>query len=439
MKASSLLGHTREVLSEILVSGRPADRVFDAFFRKRRYLGSRDRRVIAELGYGALRHLRRSQMVVTETLVVRPEELATPEAVRATLLAYLVSMSDLERGKGLEPQALLDAVDPLEHELVERLRHAHQHLLKRKDLGVGVVFSFPDWMVERFAAEFPGQELEGLLLALNEQAPISLRVNTLRTTVEACRERLEAEGVPTRPGHHSPLALQLMRRINVFALPSFRDGLFEMQDEGSQIVPILLDPKPTAKVLDACAGAGGKTLEFAALMENRGEIVAGDVSAWRLGELRRRARRAGASNVRVQELDLLKPIPDGLSAKFDVVLVDAPCSGVGTIRRNPGMKWNVTGGMLRGLSETQLTMLKHSAPAVKPGGRLAYSTCTLFREENEDVVNAFLAAHPEFSILPLSQLNGGTRFVRRDDDPFLHLLPHRDGTDGFFLAVLQRR
>ena len=183
----------------------------------------------------------------------------------------------------------------------------------------------------------------------------------------------------------------------MFSLPAFRAGWFEVQDEGSQLLPFLIDPKPNAKVLDVCAGAGGKTLEFAALMKNRGEIYAADINSFRLEELRKRTKRAGVQNVRIQEIQAIEDLAEQYSNFFDIVFVDAPCSGLGTIRRNPGMKWMVTEQTVIEVSEKQRSILHSSALLVKPGGRLVYATCTLLRQENENVVENLLVQHPEFT------------------------------------------
>jgi 16S rRNA (cytosine967-C5)-methyltransferase len=193
-------------------------------------------------------------------------------------------------------------------------------------------------------------------------------------------------------------------------------------------------------VLDVCAGAGGKTLELAALMKNRGEIFATDINGFRLEELRKRTKRAGVQNVRVQEIETIEDLVDRYKAFFDIVFVDAPCSGLGTIRRNPGMKWMVTEQTVKEVSEKQKAILHSSVPLVKPEGRLVYATCTLLRQENEEVIEEFLMLHPEFTIvklnpdMPLVQSVGGT-----STDSFFKLFPHIQRTDGFFCTVLKKQ
>ncbi|HEY4613776.1 MAG TPA: RsmB/NOP family class I SAM-dependent RNA methyltransferase, partial [Bacteroidota bacterium] len=195
----------------------------------------------------------------------------------------------------------------------------------------------------------------------------------------------------------------------------------------------------TAKLLDACAGAGGKTLEFAAIMKNRGEIFAADIHDTRLDELRKRSRRAGASNIRVKAVASLSDLSGDFTGYFNVILIDAPCSGLGTIRRNPGMKWSVTEETVRELSEKQGAILEQSAALVKPGGKLVYATCTVLREENEGVVEQFLSAHPEFAVADVSASVEKLKLSSAISGKYMRLQPHVHGTDGFFCAFLDRR
>ena len=304
---------------------------------------------------------------------------------------------------------------------------------------IGIRYSYPDWMVRRLVTQYGDQEAQQLCESLNGQAPLTLRVNTLKTTAEECQDILRKEGVETQRTKLSPFGLLISKRINVFQLQAFRDGLFEVQDEGSQLLPYLIDPKPTARVLDACAGAGGKTLELSALMKNRGEIVAADVHGGRLEELRKRARRAGASNVRIQQVEDIADLEERFRGYFDVVLIDAPCSGLGTLRRNPGIKWVVTEETVHEVSQKQLHIIESSVSLVKSGGILAYATCTLFREENEDVIENFLRTHPHCSLEspPLNpSIFDASRFT---DGKYVKFFPHRDGTDGFFIAVMKKQ
>jgi 16S rRNA (cytosine967-C5)-methyltransferase len=441
MKLSSLLGHTREVLQLVRESGRPADNLIDSFFRTHKYLGSHDRRFVAETAYGTLRHLRKCEMILLQALGAHADGMLPEDGFLLLAVTYLAA---IDRRMPLNVSDVSEAVrsgrlKPHLHSILQAVSQVNLPESSEPVERIGLQYSYPDWMVRRFLDQYGEAETEQICESLNGQAPLTLRVNTLKTTVEECVKSLAEEDIQAQPTRLSPFGLLVPKRMNVFQLQAFRNGFFEVQDEGSQLLPFLVDPKPTAKVLDACAGAGGKTLELSALMKNRGEIVAADVHNTRLEELRRRMRRAGASNVRIRRVDDVAELEDHYRDYFDVVLLDAPCSGIGTLRRNPGMKWVVTEETVREVAEKQLHILEASAHLVKPGGIVAYATCTLFREENEDIVEKVLSTHPEFSLErpPLDE----SRF---DLTPFAagkytKLYPHRDGTDGFFIAVLRRR
>lgn len=441
MKLSSLLGHTREVLQLVRDSGRPADQLIDSFFRSHKYLGSHDRRFVAETTYGTLRHLRKCETVLLLALGSHAEGMLPEDGFLLLAVTYLVlidrrtplnlaDVSEAVKSGRLRPhlqlfmQALPQITIPESADPVER---------------IGLKYSFPDWMVRRFLDQYGESETEQICQSLNGQAPLTLRVNTLKTTVEDCRKSLSEEDIQTEPTHLSPFGLLVSKRMNVFQLQAFRDGFFEVQDEGSQLLPFLIDPKPTAKVLDACAGAGGKTLELSALMKNRGEIVASDVHSTRLEELRRRTRRAGASNVRIRRVDDVAELTDRHCDYFDVVLLDAPCSGIGTLRRNPGMKWVVTEQTVHEVAQKQLHILEAGAQLVKPGGIVAYATCTLFREENEDIVEKFVSTHPDFEVVRPPLDESKFDLTPFSEGMYTKLFPHRDGTDGFFIAVIKKR
>ncbi len=436
MLLPSLLGHTQELLLTIHNSDKPADSLIDTFFRTHKYLGSHDRRFIAETTYGTLRHLRRCEVVLQQALGEKAKEMKAEDGMLFLILTYLLI---IDRRTKLAPNDLLTKIKSPDFksglgELLERIPAVDKVHAAEAVQRIGIQYSFPDWMVERFIKQFGEDEAEKLCATLNEQAQLTLRVNTLKTTVELCQARLKSEGVETQRASSVPFGLTVKKRINVFSLEAFRDGLFEVQDEGSQLLPFTIDPKPTAKVLDACAGAGGKTLELAALMKNRGEIVATDINKFRLEELKKRARRAGASNIRILPVNSLEDLQEKYTEFFDIVFVDAPCSGVGTIRRNPGMKWSVTEEMVNELAEKQQSILKFCTPLVKKGGKLVYATCSLFREENEGVIERFTQGNPAFSLAPNSE--AWNKFSATGESHYL--LPHQSGTDGFFCAVLQK-
>jgi 16S rRNA (cytosine967-C5)-methyltransferase len=440
MQFSSLIGHTREVLGIIQHSDKPADSLLDTFFRSRRYLGSHDRKFIAETTYGVLRHRLRCELLLEEAVEAVPDAVQPDDRLLWTVFTYLLSVDNQSDrssavldlvAKGGQHQGQVAAV-------IERIR---QDTLADPGNPVEKIareYSYQRWMVEQLFEEYGPEETEALCRSLNEPAPLTLRANTLKATVEECQSRLKSEGIETTRARLAASGLIAAKRTNLFKLPSFHDGLFEVQDEGSQLVPVLIDPKPTDKVLDACAGAGGKTLQLAALMKNRGEIVATDISAFRLRELRKRANRAGAFNIRVKSPEELGEQFDSLRGSFDIVFADVPCSGSGTIRRNPGMKWTVSQKDLGELSAKQLEILQSNAPFVKPGGMLVYATCTLFRQENEDVINRFLSGTKEFKPMNPERFGQKTGIPDCVRNGHFVISPHVHGTDGFFCAVLER-
>ncbi len=317
--------------------------------------------------------------------------------------------------------------------LGEEPSFAHYGSIER----LGIQYSYPDWMVKKLVDQYGDDEAELLLKNLNEPAPLTLRVNLLKTTIEQLEKELNDQAIQTTRTKISPFGLQITKRLNVFSLKAFQDGHFEVQDEGSQILPLLVDPKPTAKVLDACAGAGGKSLGFAALMKNRGEIFASDTNGYRLKELKKRSRRAGAFNIRPVEVKDLGELATKYQGYFDVVFVDAPCSGLGTIRRNPGMKWTVTEETVREVSEKQAAILEQCASLVKPHGRLIYATCTVLKEENEDIVSRFIAKNPKFNLKIPERMMAQIGLDNAKAGDFIKLKPHIHGTDGFFCAMME--
>jgi len=300
-----------------------------------------------------------------------------------------------------------------------------------------VRFEIPDWTLPLLKARF-GSTLETEMAAMAEPAPFDLRVNLLKATREEARAALAAEGIGTEPTPLSPWGLRVAGRRPVLTTKAFRAGLVEIQDEGSQLVAALVGATPDMRVADFCAGAGGKTLALAMTMRNRGHLVACDVSPARLDAAQRRLRRAGVHNV---ERRVIEPGGKWLkrhAGSFDRVLVDAPCTASGTWRRNPAARLRLAPNDLAELLPKQAQILDQAAPLVRSGGRLVYATCSLFAEENEAQVSAFIARHPEFAPLPLEHAWALPNPLP-GHGPDLVLTPRRHGTDGFFAAVLERR
>jgi 16S rRNA (cytosine967-C5)-methyltransferase len=267
---------------------------------------------------------------------------------------------------------------------------------------------------------------------------VDLRANTLKTGREELQALLAQEGFPCEPTPWSPSGLRRAERAPLFRTRAFRDGLFEVQDEGSQLLALLLEPRRQEMVVDFCAGAGGKTLHLGALMANTGTLYAFDTSARRLERLKPRLARAGLDTVRMVVIAHERDERvRRLAGKIDRVLVDAPCSGTGTLRRNPDIKWRPMD--LVALADAQARILAAAATLVKPGGRLVYATCSLLREENEAIVEGFLAATPGFAVMPAGEALARRHLTLAADGDFLRLLPHRHNTDGFFAAILARR
>ncbi len=297
-------------------------------------------------------------------------------------------------------------------------------------------YSMPAEVVEEWVRQWGELEAEDLCRASNGASPVTARANSLMMTRDKCREKILSEGVESEPTRISPDGLHFPKRGAIQALTSFKLGAFEMQDEGSQILSYLVQPKPGEKILDACAGGGGKTLHLAALMRNTGRIVATDRSSTKLESLRLRLRRAGVSIVEVRTHS---QHGDGVPAEtFDAVLVDAPCSGTGTLRRNPWLKLSYTPEALTRLLKAQKELLRFNAQFVRPGGRLVYATCSLQRRENEEQIEEFIRDHGDFTLVPASEILATQGLSITGVSKYLTLLPHRHGTDGYFGAVLQR-
>lgn len=412
---AALLAHAATALAELLKFTRPADQALSAYFRGHRNLGQQDRAFIAETAFAVLRRKRSL------------EAAAGSSAPHALAIAALVRVFGLS-GRVLEADA----------ELVARIKAA-----PGRDQPDAVRADLPDWLWERLVAVYGRQESSEIAQGLLGQAPLDLRVNLARITREEALARLGRDGaasaVQGAPTALSPAGIRLKGKpaINRHAL--FLEGLVEVQDEGSQLLAYLLAPRRGEMVADFCAGAGGKTLALSMLMHGSGRVYAMDVSEKRLRELAPRAARAGISNVHPIVLAGEGDVrAKRLAGKLDRVLVDAPCSGFGTLRRNPDLKWRHGPGALAELAAKQLRILNAASKLVKPGGRLVYATCSILPDENEAVADAFAAAHPEFESLSCAALLAVQR-IPIDTGERLRLWPHRHGTDGFFAAAYQRR
>jgi 16S rRNA (cytosine967-C5)-methyltransferase len=413
--------------------GFATDRVSE-MFRRHKELHSAERREVSETLYGMIRQARRLDFALDTAHANLPPG---PKRELARYLAYKLLAGELQVD---EAAAELPGVNWLMVASVdERARKA-----PTAEQRLALLQSLPDWLARRFVAQFGEVEATALAAALNERAPLTVRANRLKTTREALAEKLTAEGITTRPTPHAADGLILDTRVNAFGLAAFQEGLFEVQDEASQLVAEVTAPPPRGLVIDACAGAGGKTLALGALMGARGRLLALDVAERKLEELRRRARRAGLHSVRALATDDDAWPPDVLAhlGRCDRVLIDAPCSGIGSLRRNPEARWRLGEAELGRLPAQQERLLRRAAPLVAPGGRLVYATCTVLREENEAVVERFLAAEKGFEPVNVIEILGrerGAAIAQGGVGPFMATLPHVHGTDGFFCAVLRKR
>ncbi|HEY1585716.1 MAG TPA: hypothetical protein VGH63_08505 [Polyangia bacterium] len=398
-------------------------------FRGARELRSVERRFVGEAVYGMIRWRRRLGFAIGS-------EHATPLAM------YLVWLAGEFTANGtvdpqVETELRVAGIDPARVADVDKRIAAIADESER----LAVAQSYPTWLVARLVAERGRDDAEKLLAAMNKRAPLTARANRLKNSPEDLEQFLEDEGIESRPSPLAPDGLELVTHVNAYGLTAFKDGRFELQDAGSQAIAELTAPPPRGVVVDACAGAGGKTLALGALLGNRGRLTAFDVSDDKLEELRTRARRAGLTNVRALVVDDKIPSSEELAlhGRADRVLLDVPCSGLGTLRRNPEARWRLQPSDLDELPPLQRAILERYAPLVAPGGRLIYATCTVDAAENDAVVDAFLAAHPEFVPVAAKEILGRARAEQIGDGLRLRLLPHVHDTDGFFGAVMRRK
>lgn len=419
MHPNALLDLTTELLRAVLRLDAPADGIVSAFFRQNRGLGPRERHALAETTYTVLR-----QRLLFQHLA---QTGSGPLERRLAALAWQGNDTFLRGALAPHEQAWLAEAQAVDRAgLPDKLRH-----------------NLPDWLAGALREQL-GDDFWGLAESLNEPAPLDLRVNTVKAKRDEVRDALAAMGIPAQDTPFSPWGLRLQGKPAVNKLDLFTQGAIEVQDEGSQLLALLTDAKRGEMVVDFCAGAGGKTLALGASMRNTGRLYAFDTSGHRLEALKPRLARSGLSNVHPAQIaherdDRIKR----LSGKIDRVLIDAPCSGLGTLRRNPDLKWRQSPKSVEELQVKQAAILAGAARLLKPGGRLVYATCSLLAAENEVIAEAFGAERAaDFERLPVQALLEAARVTRAAElvsGPFLRLWPHRHQTDGFFAAVWQRR
>lgn len=435
MKTAGRVAAAIEILDAIDATDRPADRVLDRYVRDRRYIGGGDRSAIASRVWGIFR--RRARL----DWWIRKAGKGIGRDARGRVLA------DLALHDRLDVPAIADLCDgsrhapaPLARTESEALRRIVGQPLDGEAMPEATRAECPAWLWPHMQARF-GDEVGPAVAALGEEAPFDLRVNPLAGQSRAdVIASLAEQHVPATETPWSPFGLRLDRRRPVDQMAVFKAGAVDVQDEGSQLAALLVGAAPGMLVVDYCAGAGGKALALAAGMENRGRLILYDVSKGRLDRAAVRLRRAGVHNAERRVLAEGEKSFKRTAGKADRVLVDAPCSGTGTWRRNPDAKWRYGESDLEDLTRTQRAILERAASLVKPGGRIVYVTCSVLRAENEDVVDSFLAESDRFSALPIASVWAETIGASGcpATGPYLGLSPHREGTDGFFIAVLER-
>lgn len=388
-------------LHEIFNEGSYADKVVQKLLKRDKRWGSRDRSFIAETVYEIVRWKRLYIEIAEVKEPFSRENLWRVFAVWATLRG--ISLPDWKQIAPTPTRRIKGRFDEL------------SKIRKFKE-------SIPDWM-DQLGEQELGKLWDKEISALNEQAPVILRANTLKTSKEKLRSLLEDEKIDTEFIKGYPNALRLTERTNVFTTEAFKNGLFEVQDASSQLVADFLEVQPGQRVVDTCAGAGGKSLHLAALMQNKGQVIAMDIYGNKLKELKRRARRDGAHNIETRVIESTKDIKK-LHGKADRVLIDAPCSGLGVLRRNPDAKWKLQPEFLDKIRHTQAEILENYSKMVKPGGKLVYATCSILPSENQDQVKNFLSKET------------GNDFTLIKDKK---VLSHQSGYDGFYMALLERK
>ncbi len=412
----AIIGYTEEVLREILRFTGPADVTLSRYFRDHPRLGARERGVIAEAVYGLLRN---------KSVYTNFAESGNGSPMRRMTLL------------GLADAVGVDSLGGLTEEETEWLNRVTE--IDRTLLPAAMRANLPKWLFDKLVERDGEEQAMKLAEALNTPAPLDLRVNSLKATRDEVIATLAEAPILCEPTPYAPLGLRVLKKPSLQNLPLFKDGAIEVQDEGSQLLAQIVGAKRGEMVVDFCAGAGGKTLALGATMRNTGRLYAFDVSEKRLAKLKPRMARSGLSNIHPV---LIAHENDGkvkrLAGKIDRVLVDAPCSGLGTLRRNPDVKWRQTPDAVIEMNAKQIAILSSAARLVKSGGRLVYGTCSLLDEENEAIATQFLANHEDFSLVPMKEVLAEQKIDLEMQD-YLKLLPHLHQTDGFFAAVFVRK
>lgn len=387
-----------ESLRVIFSEGRHADSVVKNMLKSNPKWGSSDRKFLAETTYEMVRWWRKLWSIYGKEASLKDAELWNLTGIYLVLSGY-----------DLPPWKEFDAIKQIPVD--EKLKAVEQKRTLRE--------SIPDWLDDIGHKEL-GAKWDNEIRCLNEQAPVIIRANTLKISLQELRHALRDEEVETEIVSNHPDALKLHVRKNIFQTQSFKTGLFEVQDASSQEVAYFMDIQPGMRVIDACAGGGGKTLHMAALMKNKGKIIALDVHEWKLKELQKRASRAGISIVETRVLDSNKVIKR-LEKSADRLLLDVPCSGLGVLRRNPDIKWKLSPDALVRIKQQQHEIISSYSSLLKAGGKMVYATCSILPSENEEIVDKFISENPSFKKVAEKKI-----------------LPSQSGSDGFYMALLER-
>jgi 16S rRNA (cytosine967-C5)-methyltransferase len=432
MKQAARIQSAIDLLTRIRMGKIPMDATIRDFMAQRRFIGSKDRTAIVERVYRAMRGNARLGWWVSQKF--------TQDTARLRLLADCVLSEKLSEQEVLDifsgDKYAPEGLSAEEREFVAALQGRD---LSSPDMPASVRCECPDWAEGKFNLLY-GDTFEAQLSAMLEPAPLDLRVNTIKADIDTVMQSLGKDAIRTEKTTYSPIGLRAAGKPFMSDSKAFRSGQVEIQDEGSQLIALLSGVKPGMRVLDFCAGGGGKTLVMAAMMENKGNIVAMDNDTRRLEKGRLRYKKAGVHNIEVRSLEeeQHRKWLRRQKGTMDVVLVDAPCSSSGTWRRNPDLRWRFYGPSLDEILAMQSEILDRVADKVKPGGRLVYATCSLFAEENERQVTAFLERHPDYKVLPLKDAWPFKTPIPCDGE-YLRMTPKQHGTDGFFAAILQKQ
>ncbi len=432
MHPQQLLEACSELVAQVMRFEHPADSVLSRFFREHR-IGQRERATLAETAYRVLRHRLLYEFMARSAPQITAKGMG-PLSRRLAILAFTAPRDYLKAALTPQEQDWVDTCDA-QIKSGQGLLEPHKHNL-------------PEWMASKLKEQL-GDQFWPLVRAINEAAPLDLRTNIFKSNREEAQTELAQNAIKSIATPFSPWGLRIAGKPALNELPIFKQGLVEVQDEGSQLLALLTGAKRGEMVVDFCAGAGGKTLALGAMMKNTGRLYAFDTSGHRLDGMKPRLARSGLSNVHPVAIaherdDRIKR----LAGKIDRVLVDAPCSGLGTLRRNPDLKWRQKDTDVAELAILQAKILQSAARLVKSGGRLVYATCSLLREENEAIAEAFGAANPDFLPMQVGELLTAQKIDKADslcsgtsEAPalYLRLWPQTHSTDGFFAAVWQRK